>query len=61
MSMLRRTAALKAIKGAWAGPAQLSRFEQEAQALGRLHHPGIAQIYEAGSAETAFGVQSLWN
>ena len=23
----------------------LRRFEQEAQVLGRLHHPGIAQVY----------------
>src|SRR5262249_41566784 len=32
-------------------PALLKRFAQEAQILGRLHHPGIAQIYEAGVAE----------
>ena len=33
------------------------RFEKEAQALGRLQHPGIAQIYEAGTAETGWGLQ----
>ncbi|MFG0258763.1 MAG: tetratricopeptide repeat protein, partial [Phycisphaerales bacterium JB041] len=27
------------------------RFQLEAAALGRLHHPGIAQIYEAGTCE----------
>src|SRR5262249_46499127 len=27
------------------------RFTHEAQILGRLHHPGIASIYEAGVAE----------
>ena len=27
------------------------------QALGRLQHPGIAQIYEAGTADTGFGPQ----
>ena len=29
----------------------LKRFERESQALGRLQHPGIAQVYEAGTAE----------
>ena len=33
------------------------RFERESQALGRLQHPGIAQVYEAGTADTAFGSQ----
>src|SRR5262249_35727864 len=35
----------------------LRRFEREAQALGRLQHSGIAQIYEAGTADTGFGPQ----
>ena len=30
-------------------PEAVRRFEQESQALGRLQHPGIAQIYEAGT------------
>ena len=50
----RRTVALKVIKQGRAGPQALRRFEQESQALGRLQHPGIAQIYEAGAA---FGQQ----
>ena len=29
----------------------------ESQALGRLQHPGIAQIYEANTADTGFGPQ----
>src|SRR5262249_39924138 len=33
------------------------RFELEAEALGRLQHPGIAQIYEAGTADIGFGSQ----
>src|SRR5437867_6741739 len=53
----RRTVALKVIKPGMASPALLKRFEQEAQALGRLQHPGIAQIYEAGTADTGFGPQ----
>ena len=56
----RRRVALKVIKAAWASPRLLKRFEQESQALGRLHHPGIAQIYEAGSAETPSGLQPFF-
>ncbi len=53
----RRLVALKVIRTGWASPELIRRFDQESQALGRLQHPGIAQIYEAGSAETPFGMQ----
>jgi tetratricopeptide (TPR) repeat protein len=53
----RRTVALKVIKPGFASPVLLRRFEQEAEALGRLQHPGIAQIFEAGTADTGFGPQ----
>src|SRR5262249_35337466 len=33
------------------------RFEYEAEILGRLRHPGIAHIYEAGVADSGFGPQ----
>jgi eukaryotic-like serine/threonine-protein kinase len=56
----RRRVALKVIKAAWVGPEALRRFELESQTLGRLHHPGIAQIYEAGTADTAFGSQPFF-
>ncbi len=56
----RRLVALKVIRAAWASPEMLRRFEQESQTLGRLHHPGIAQIYEAGSADAGFGVQPFF-
>jgi predicted Ser/Thr protein kinase len=56
----RRRVALKVIRAAWASPELLRRFAQESQALGRLHHPGIAQIYEAGSADTGFGIQPFF-
>jgi WD40 repeat protein/predicted Ser/Thr protein kinase len=46
----RRPVALKVIRPGLISPALLKRFAQEAQILGRLHHPGIAQIYEAGRA-----------
>jgi serine/threonine protein kinase len=53
----RRTVAVKVIKPGLANPALLHRFELEAEALGRLQHPGIAQIYEAGTADIGFGSQ----
>jgi tetratricopeptide (TPR) repeat protein/predicted Ser/Thr protein kinase len=53
----RRTVALKVIKPGLASPELLRRFEQESQALGRLQHSGIAQIHEAGTADTGFGPQ----
>ena len=47
----RRTVALKIIRRSAATPAMIKRFEREAQLLGRLNHPGIAQVYDAGVAE----------
>src|SRR5687767_7078934 len=44
----RRTVALKVIKHGLASGQLIARFAQEAHALGRLQHPGIAQIYDAG-------------
>ncbi|MGB6130150.1 MAG: tetratricopeptide repeat protein [Acidobacteriaceae bacterium] len=52
-----RTVALKVIRSGYANSEMLRRFDNETQALGRLQHPGIAQIYEAGTAETQFGRQ----
>src|SRR5262249_18755560 len=43
-----RTVALKVIRAGLASPALVKRFTHEAQILGRLHHPGVAQVYEAG-------------
>lgn len=53
----RRTVALKLIKPGLTTLELLRRFEQESQALGRLQHSGIAQIYEAGTADTGYGPQ----
>jgi serine/threonine protein kinase/Tfp pilus assembly protein PilF len=44
----KRAVALKAIRAGYLSPGHLRRFTQEAQVLGRLQHPGIAQVYEAG-------------
>ena len=53
----RRTVALKIIKRGIANAELVWRFEMETEALGRLQHPGIAQIYEAGTVDTGFGPQ----
>ena len=53
----RRKVALKVIKAAWANRELLRRFDQEALALGRLQHPGIAQVYEAATADGPHGPQ----
>jgi WD40 repeat protein len=47
----RRAVALKVIRAGFASAGLVKRFTHEAQILGRLHHPGIAQIYEAGLTE----------
>ena len=52
-----RRVALKIIRPGIATPSMLRRFEHEYEFLGRLQHPGIAQIYEAGVAESAYGPQ----
>jgi tetratricopeptide (TPR) repeat protein len=46
----RRAVALKVIRPGLVSPELLRRFAREAQILGRLHHPGIAQVYDAGVA-----------
>jgi eukaryotic-like serine/threonine-protein kinase len=53
----RRTVALKVLRPELATRAVLKRFEYEIETLGRLQHPGIAQIYEAGTSEVREGVR----
>jgi serine/threonine protein kinase len=43
-----RRVALKVLRAGVATEAVVRRFRQEVETLGRLHHPGIAQIHEAG-------------
>jgi serine/threonine protein kinase len=48
---LRRTVALKMIStGAPTGSKDLARFRAESEALARLQHPNIVQIYDVGEA-----------
>lgn len=46
----RRSVALKLLRPDVSSRSVARRFEAEAEALGKLQHPGIAQIYEAGRA-----------
>lgn len=46
----KRIVALKVIQPGLTTPEALRRFQSEAEALGRLQHPGIAQIFDAGTA-----------
>ena len=51
----RRTVAIKVMKQGVASRSALRRFEYESQILGRLQHPCIAQIYEAGTHDDGTG------
>ena len=47
-----RTVALKVLRaGIFAGTHQLRMFRREAESLGRLNHPGIAAIHDAGRTD----------
>lgn len=56
----KRVVALKVIKQEVTSASMLRRFEYEAQVLGRLQHAGIAQIFEAGTAEVGGGRQPFF-
>ena len=46
-----RRVALKVIRPDFVSADLIRRFTRESEVLGRLQHPGIAQIYEADTAE----------
>ncbi len=50
-----REVALKVLAPGAGSTEARQRFALEAEALGRLQHPGIAQVFEAGSYATAHG------
>ncbi|MCP3920930.1 MAG: SUMF1/EgtB/PvdO family nonheme iron enzyme [bacterium] len=54
----RRTVALKVLRSTVLSHEAVRRFEHECEFLGRLQHPGIAQIYDSGQAQTERGQQS---
>src|SRR5262245_50722758 len=47
----RRTVAVKVMRSGFESSELRKRFAQEARVLGRLNHPGIAQVYDAGATE----------
>ncbi len=53
----RREVALKVIRSHALSRNILRRFRQEAEILGRLQHPGIARIYDAGTIDFGEGGQ----
>jgi len=48
---VRRTVAVKLVRGGSASPEILRRFEAERQALAVMNHPGIAKVFDAGTTE----------
>jgi len=55
-----RIVALKLMKPFAVSEKGLRRFENEAQILGKLQHPGIARVFEAGTAQTPLGPQPFF-
>ncbi|MEE8459908.1 MAG: protein kinase, partial [Phycisphaerales bacterium] len=53
----RRFVALKVMRPGIVNERMLRRFKREVEVLGRLQHPGIARIYDAGVAELPGGTQ----
>lgn len=52
-----RRVAVKVLRATAVSASSLRRFELEAEVLGRLEHPGIARVYEAGTH--AAGAEAL--
>ncbi|MCH6551932.1 MAG: serine/threonine protein kinase, partial [Planctomycetes bacterium] len=50
-----RIVAVKVMRQGIASKSALRRFEYESQILARLRHPGIAQVYEAGTHDDGSG------
>lgn len=53
----KRMVALKILKGSSFPPSALRRFKREIEILGKLRHPGIAQVYDAGTWDDGTGVK----
>lgn len=51
----RRTVAIKLMKSGVTSASALRRFEYESQLLARLRHPGIAEVYDAGTHQAHDG------
>lgn len=51
---VRRQVALKLVHASLRSPMALARFTAERQAMARLSHPNVAQLYEAGTTRDGF-------
>ncbi len=51
----KRLVAIKTLHAGLHQPEMLARFQQEAEILGRLKHPGIAQIFASGRTDASLG------
>jgi serine/threonine protein kinase len=56
----RRIVALKVVHPQRFSKSLMRRFELETEVLGRLEHPNIARIYEAGTVETELMLQPFF-
>ena len=56
----RRQVAVKAVRADVMNPGLIARFQQEKELLGRLTHPGIAHILEAGTFDHGYGQQPFF-
>ncbi len=56
----RREVALKVLHSRIPSAGLLARFRLEAEVLGKLEHPGIARIYEAGTQDMQSGGQPFF-
>jgi len=52
-----RQVALKVVRPGVASSRTISRLKHEAEVLAQLQHPGIAQVFEAGTNDTGHGEQ----
>lgn len=51
---VERRVAVKLIRSSLTSPGAVARFQAERQAMARLSHPAIAQIFEAGTTDDGF-------
>ena len=56
----KRKVALKILRGGMYSPTAAKRFRQEVEILGKLDHPWIAKIYDAGSHDDGNGVTPFY-
>ncbi|MCP3917521.1 MAG: serine/threonine protein kinase, partial [bacterium] len=55
----RRHVAVKVLRNLLVDPGARRRFEREAEFLGRLTHPGIAQVIESGRVDDEIGTDYI--